>query len=196
MMLSKVVPPVIGGVTLFVGCPGSGKTTLARDCAFLDCEKNGRPIVVVDPSRVDQLKCFPHATGLEATVREAWGVGSHVAYTPQGEDEFDGLMAAARAGKDVILLLDELRFFASAHYLSRELTLACRMWKHSNLSVYGTTQHVGDLHAELLAVVTNLVVFRVTSPRGLERLQREYGLAPDVVSQLPQFEYLTVRVGF
>lgn len=180
------------GPTLIVGSPGTGKTTEARRLALQDVAATGFPLLAIDPAHVNTLEDIHHEKTLLGTIKRVWGEGQHTAYTPETETEFDTLMQAARAGTRIVLLIDELSFYASSHYLSPALSLLGRLYRYALAHVYTTTQHFGDLSQQLVAVSARIIVFRTVSPRALERLEREFGLPPERVKALPQYHRFVV----
>src|SRR5690349_12511531 len=106
------------GPTAFVGVPGSEKTKQALAAALEESKRTGWPILAVDPGRVWNFKEWPHAPTVEAVVNTLWEARQSVAWTTENMAEFDRVMEAARAAGRVIILIDEVRWFASAQYLS------------------------------------------------------------------------------
>ncbi len=186
------------GPVIIIGCPGSGKTTLAREMAIAEAERTGFPMLVIDSARVDQFKDVHHAPSVKDTILRIWGEGKHCAYTPEAPEDFDRLAAAARAGKRVIIVIDELKnVLPSVRSMSLPFQLAMRLWRHSEIQgIYATTQSYADAARPLRAVVSQWIVFRMTAPADLEALKQDLGLDPAEVASLPQFQKIERKVGF
>lgn len=186
------------GPEILLGCPGSGKTTEAVKRAKEESARTGYPILAVDPARAAQFLDWPRAATLKEAIEKLWKEGSHVAWTPENAEEFDSMMSAARAGRRIIIVIDELKFcLPSSRSMSLPFQLAIRLWRHADLpAVYATTQSYSDAARPLRAAVSNWVIFRMTAPGDLKALQEDFGLDADEISQLPKFTFKEQRSGF
>lgn len=186
------------GVAWYIGCPNSGKTTLARAHACQAARENGWPILVVDTEGVAQLSSFPRARCLEAAVRMVWAERQSCSLACPTPDDFAGLLRAARRPGRVNLLVDEAHAWLNARSDSSDaLIRLMRAHRHAKLRLFLTTQHLsGDIPQSALACSPELYVFRCTSPATLDRLRAHYGLCGTCVSNYSQFEYLRVFEGF
>jgi len=189
---------VVSGPVVLIGCPGSGKTTLARKLASEEVSRTGFPLLVIDSARVEQFQDLVHAATVRETIHRIWGQGLTTAFTPEKPEDFEKLAAAARAGKRCIILIDELKFvLPSVRSMALEFQLAMRFWRHSKLEgIYATTQSYADAARPLRAVVSRWIVFRMTAPQDLEALRQDLALDPAEIAALPQFQYKDVKVGF
>lgn len=184
------------GPTSLIGVPGSGKSTLALELARAAARRNHWPLLVIDPAGVWNFEGMVHAPSLEVVVEMLWTTREDVAWTPPSPAEFDRAMEAVRAGGRVVVLIDEVRWYASAQYLSRPLSVLARTWRHAEVLLYMTTQRFGDLHQDLVACLSELRVFRCSAPRDLERLSREFGIDREKVAGLGRHESIPHVVGF
>lgn len=185
-------------VAWMVGCPQSGKTSLAKHSARVAHLNRGWPVLIVDSAEVHNLADVPlHSTedAIEALWREPRG---HARVVPRDIEEMDRLMRAVRAGKRVVVVVDEAHFWLSAQSgVSGELVKLMRATQHAQVDLILTTQHLtGDVPQSALSCTTDLYVFRCTAPRVLQTLDREYGLEREQVRNLPQFHFLHVSTGF
>lgn len=187
------------------GLPGCGKSWRCRELAEGYSARDGRPIWALD-----QAKTFNTPTGpsfpvapspsLEAACRRIWD-GKHTLYSPAEEKEIDSIclflreMRERRQGHGVILLVDEIRYYSSSHFCSRELILAARQWRHLSLSIVANTQRIQDVNGELVAAATMVYTGCCKSPRILEYLRKEFGLDEAQVQALPERKFLETRIG-
>ena len=96
------------------------------------------------------------------------------------------------------LLIDEAHVWLSARSAVTDPMLRImRGHRHSKVRLFLTTQHLsGDVPQAALACSPVLHVFRCTSPATLERLEKQFGIQPARVRNLPQFNYLRLFEGF
>lgn len=198
------------GPVVLIGCPGSGKTHLARQLAGADVGRTGFPLLVIDSARVDQFQDLHHAQTVREAIERVWGQGLHTAFTPEAPEQFDRLAAAARAGKRCVILIDELKnVLPSVRSMSLPFQLAMRLWRHSEIEgIYATTQSYADAARPLRAVVSKWFVFRMTAPQDLEAIRQDLALEPAEIAALPSAKqcvdagrpvsdaYREVKVGF
>lgn len=185
-------------VAWYVGCPGAGKTTLAREHLAELVAANGWPAFVVDSQGVAQLDDVPHAATLDEALRVAFGAGEHVAYIPRGPLDFECIVRAALSAGRVNLLVDEAAFWITSHAgRTSPLMRLMRAHRHAPACLLLTTQHFsGDVSQQALSCAPRLYVFRCTSRAVLERLESDYGLDPAEVRALPRGKFFTLDSGF
>lgn len=194
--------PNLYSVSWVVGIPQSGKTTLAVARAIARARERRVPLLAVDPARVAQIRGFDRAgsaaQALEALYAPRSSTEPFVAYTPSGVEDLDALMSGARAGKDLVVLVDEAHYFLSAQSgSSAELVHCMREAQHSRTDLFLTTQHLsGDIPQSALSCTSRLHVFRCSAPRVLQLLEREFGLPRARVARLERFRFLTATIGF
>lgn len=182
-----------------MGVPYSGKTTLAVARALARARARGCPLVAIDPGRVKQFRGFPRASSPAELVelvyehREPFAV-----FSPAGVLELEEAIRALRAGKDVVLLVDEAHTYLSAQSgSSSELVHTLREGQHARADTFLVTQHLsGDVPQSALSCTTMLHVFRCTSPRVLRLLESEWGVPRARVATLPPYRFLSLRIGF
>jgi hypothetical protein len=184
------------GVYWYVGAPTAGKTTRALANLRADILATRRPALVVDSQAVGTLSDIPHYPTVRAAIEAVWRDGTHAAVTPSTVDEVSALAGAVRKGKRVHVLVDEARYWMSAHSITPELSRLMRVWQHSDISVHLTTQRLEDIHQDAIACTTRMYAFRTVSPRTLERLEREFGFDPQEIANLPRGEYKTWDASF
>lgn len=186
------------GVAWIVGCPQSGKTTLARWEASRLSRERGWPVLVIDAASVHNLADVPSATVDEA-ISALWKEPRGSArIAPRSLEEVDRACRAVRAGKRVVLLVDEAHYFLSAQSgVSSELLRLMRATQHAQAEVLLTTHHLtGDVPQSALSCTSRLLVFRCTSPRVLRVLETEFGFPRQEVRELPQYHYRVRSLGF
>lgn len=179
------------GVAWYVGAPQTGKTTAACVHARQWASELGRPILVVDSMGTRDFANLRHYDDLTELVEAVWTRGESAAIQPAQVADVDRVCNAARAGGDVVVLVDEAHFWTRA---SNPLLRLMRGTQHSRTRVLCTTQHLsGDVPQAALACDPDLFVFRTSSPRSLERLEREFGVPSDVARSLPRYGFLYWR---
>lgn len=186
------------GVRWFVGCPQSGKTTLARELASRLHRERGVPVLVLDAQEVHNFADVP-ARDLADVAATLWRhPRASVRVVPRNVEEVDRLCRAASAGGDLVVLVDEAHNWLSAQSgCSGELVRLMRTVQHARADLFLTTQHLtGDVHQGALSCTTELYVFRNTSPRVLQVLERDFGMDRARVQALPQFRCLRKVLGF
>ena len=188
----------INTVAWIVGCPQSGKTTLARVLAARRRAERGVPVLVLDSALVHNFTDVPLHT-IEEARHALWREprGS-CRIAPSSLDDVDRMCRAVQAGKDCIVLVDEAHFWLSAQSgVSSELTKLMRATQHARVDLYLTTQHLtGDVPQTALSCTSDLYVFRCTAPRVLQTLEREFSIPRETAGSLPQWSYIERRIGF
>lgn len=187
------------GVAYYVGAPASGKTTLARAHAIEAQRANGWPILVIDSEGVAQLRSFQRARSVAQAVDLVWGKPRRSAsFEPVTADEVAQLLAAVHRCGRVNLLVDEVHLWLSSRSaVTSPLLRLMRAHRHSQVRLFLTTQHLsGDVPQAALSCAPVLHLFRCTSPATLERLERTWGIPPELVRGLAQFEYVRHFDGF
>ncbi|HXG60290.1 MAG TPA: hypothetical protein VNO22_02845 [Planctomycetota bacterium] len=109
-------------------------------------------------------------------------------------DRAENLFAAILSVGNLVVVLDESRWYASAHSMPQSLRRVLRIHRALGVDLYFTTQHVADAAQELWAVTDVLLVFRTLSPRARDYLRREFGVARDPVD-LERGEFIELRMG-
>lgn len=84
----------------------------------------------------------------------------------------------------------------SAHSITPETSRLMRVWQHSDISVHLTSQRLEDIHQDAIACTTKLYAFRTTSPRTLERLQKDFGFNPEEIKVLQRGDYRVYDASF
>lgn len=185
------------GVYWYAGAPTAGKTTLAHQHLADDIRSNGCPALIIDSQRVWNFREIPHVTSVRDALVALYKDRCHVALSIDDPEQMDRLARGLRMGKSVNILIDEARYWLSAHQISRELSLLMRTsHQHSRCTIRCTTQRLEDIHQDGLACAQELYVFRCTSPRTLERLEREYGMDVKKVQTLERGQFITWKAGF
>ena len=188
------------GVYFYTGTTQTGKSIAALAAAWKHQDATGWPILIIDSQGVWNFEGYPHAKTVEEAVRRVWAVDEvgkpkekAVAFTPTDVAEVESLYSAARAGRRVILLCDECRFWLSARRLPDALSRALRVWAHSELVLLFTTQRLADVHGDALACHREIYVFKTVGRPDLDRLEDEYEVNRERVMALEDGRFLTVR---
>jgi hypothetical protein len=187
------------GVVWCIGCPGAGKTTLARSIAAQRARSTGRKLLVVDAEGDANFRALP--------------MGSTVSELPKllvehNAVSFDAMNAGKqelrrlptfieRAGK-LVVLVDGAHAVLDAHSSAGDVWVRLqRVHRHAELELIWTTHHLGgDVPQVVQACAPELYVFRTTSPAALKTLEREFGLEASRVRGLERGKYIKVEMGF
>jgi hypothetical protein len=159
-------------------------------------EATGWPMIVVDPALVDTWRDLPHERSIRPVIERAWRLRSHVAWETSDPESLDRLARAARLAGEAIIVIDELRPFASSSAVGTELVILARQHRHSGVHLLMGTQCIADVRTDLLAAVGVLWHGRITAPRLLDFLHREYGLDPAELQKLGRGEFVRTALGF
>lgn len=169
-------------VSVYVGSPGAGKTTLALRHAAELIQATGWPAIVVDLGAVSTFEAQPHVSSVREALEAAVGRGEHAYWTPRELGETEQLFAGVGAAREIVLLIDESHYLLARQRHAPELMRLMRAHRHRRVHVLLTTQALSnDVPQEALACAPTLYVMRTTALTSLERLEREYGLQPDAV---------------
>jgi hypothetical protein len=182
-------------VILVHGVPGCGKSPLARRKAIEWATATRYPILFVDPANVWTFKDIPHAKNI-AEVIKAFQAGRSVAWGPDDPEDFDQFCGIALRNGKCIILVDELRYYANAHYCAKNLVLLARTYRHRSVGLSFVTQRINDLHSDVRPCLTEIYTGRCTAPRVLDYLASELGIKPQEVVTLPRNTFLLTREGF
>jgi hypothetical protein len=192
---------VSGGVYIYVGKTQSGKTTKALADLGEDMQRDLRPALVLDLGPAVNFRAMHHAKDRSEVLEVLFGERRTVVYTPHGEEDFDALMGDVHAAGDVHVLMDEVRWVASAHRISNALTQALRGWAHGEfgpVTYRCTSQRPGDLHRDFYACLTgDLYAFKTDNKADLDRLAEYF--KPEDIAALPTLgrgEFKVYRGGF
>lgn len=180
----------------YVGCPHSGKTTLASVHARWIAEEIGYRVVVLDSEQVSDFRGLPHVAPQELPDL-VWKQRKIAAVTPRNLADVESVARIVRAGKDAVLLVDEASLWLSNRRCSEELLRVLRTTQHCRSRVLLTTQHFsGDIPQPALACAPDLFLFRTTAPRALEALSKHYDVDAAQVRALTRYSYLAKRTTF
>jgi len=183
------------GLYVYLGTTQMGKTYKALADAWATQAATRQPILIIDSQGARNFKEFPHTKTVEEVVEKVWAENPSdppvVVWTPGDDEEgFDSLMDAAREAGHLLLLVDEVSFWAS----NPKLRTLFRVWAHAEVTLLVTAQNVGtDLAQPLLACNPRLFLFRVTGPRTVDWALRYLDIPPTLARGLPPRHYLDRR---
>lgn len=188
------------GVYFYTGTTQTGKTKRALVDARAIADALGWPVLIVDSQGVWNFASYPHAKSVEELVRRVWAVDDRgrprepaIAFTPETPDEVELIFKAARAGRRVVLVCDEARYWLSARRMPDELSRALRTWAHSELVLLFTTQRLADIHGDALACHREIYVFRTVGRPDLETLWDEFEVKREDAEALAENEFGVIR---
>jgi hypothetical protein len=183
----------------YIGCPGAGKTTLAKAHAAALAQRGRKRLLLVDAEGDERFSSLPPAAELDELANV---LVTHAAA------RFDVVHASDEALRDLprwienrgrfVVLVDGAHELLSARSASGDAWVRLqRVHRHAELDLLWTTHHLGgDVPQVVQACAPDLYVFRTTAPAALATLEREYGLNPSEVRSLERGNFLRVRSGF
>jgi hypothetical protein len=182
------------GVAVYVGAPRTGKTTRALADARAAGRALGWPVLVLDlAGAVGRPPGFQRAANARAVLLRLLREREAVVWCPDDMDEATALLRALLAARParVVLLVDEWSFLfghtGHAGAPVRPLVALCRTWRHAQVRVLATTQHLsGDIPAAIWSCAPAWYVHRTTGPHSLQAAVR-LGIDPEAVRGLPEF---------
>jgi len=182
------------GIGWYAGVPGCGKTTLALEDAGALCRAHGWPVLAIDSTRAVQFLGHPHAATVDACLDALYGAPrAHAVFTPESADQVEELARGVRAGRRVVVLVDESAFWFNAQAGRQgELLRLMRGWRHAEVRLLLTTQHLsGDIPQEAWACDPRVAVFRQVAPAAFDVLRRRFGIEREEVERLEVGRYVT-----
>lgn len=167
------------GIIWCIGAPGSGKTFRALRLAESASDVLKRDVLVIDPVGTIRPNDIKLTGGRKCHLK-------HVGH------DLEAALPMITAAQNAIVVVDEahLLFSAGKRTSTHPVLVAMRTWRHRSIRLILTSQHVsGDVPQAAWACDPGLCVFRTTSRRSLELLEREFDLDPDAVRALPDRAY-------
>jgi len=162
----------------YYGTVRTGKTTLALKEALADAGASWYPLLIIDSmgaSTFDTIRSRYEVKGLPTVCDRVWRGGKHTLFMPRDPEEVEQLAAVAftmgHAGKRCAILIDETSAWFNAWARPPELSKLIRSHRHCGVSVYLTTQYLGDLSPAFLQCVEYHRIFQNSSPRALARIR-------------------------
>ena len=187
------------GVVWCIGCPGAGKSTLARAKAKAKCDELRRPLLVVNcegDREFDALPSCSTVAELPALIVRNRAVCFDALKASKPElRKLAGFLE--RAGPRVVLI-DGAHALLDAHSAAGDAWVRLqRVHRHAELELIWTTHHLGgDVPQVVQACAPELYVFRTTSPAALKALEAQFGLDPQKIRTLERGNFVKVELGF
>jgi hypothetical protein len=187
------------GIVWCIGCPGAGKTTLAKSIAAQRARQLNRKLVVVDAEGDAGFRSLPMASNV-GELPKLLAAHNAVSFDAMscGKQELRRLPTfLERAGK-LVVLIDGAHAVLDAHSSAGDAWVRLqRVHRHAELELVWTTHHLGgDVPQVVQACAPELYVFRTTSPSALKTLEKEFGLEMSRVRTLERGVYIKVEMGF
>lgn len=183
------------GIVWFCGKTQVKKTTHAVQLAFRAKDSGRGPILVIDSQGAWNFRTWPRAAGRRELYERVYGRGLDCAITPADVGDVEGIFRTVRKMGRAVVLTDEAKFWISKRRLPPEISLAGRSWAHSGALFLFTTQRIGDIHPDFLAIDCEIRVYRTLPGPDTDRLREEYGIKPEEVSALPVGAHMTIVNG-
>jgi hypothetical protein len=177
-------------IRYYVGIPDSGKTTLARRHLCEAITVTGLPAIIVDSMYAGNLADIPACRTVAEVVERVWREGKHARYVPAGEADLSRLCDVVTAGKDCLLLIDEIARWASNRSMPDSLERLLRGYRHHRVSLLATTQAPVDLHQLARQCASDVYCFRIVSANAADLLEREWGFPPAALRALGRGAFL------
>lgn len=177
-------------VALYCGVPGAGKTTLAVRHGILDSLMTGYPLVILDSEGTHPCDQAKPMASLRELISSAFGGEGLYSYIPTEEEEIDHFFEAVRIGGRVVVVVDEVSYWANAHRTPKSLARVLRTHRHCNALIHATTQYPGDVSPLVWHSKTDVFIFRTEAKRAVERVVEECALEPEEIKTLKQGEFL------
>lgn len=192
-----------GGVKGYVGVPRCGKTTKATADAREDAARTRFPIVTLDLGSALSFAALPHASCADEVLYDAYVRRVHPkVWTPASLAEREKFWAVVMEFGAVHVIADEIYHLTSKdrrQALDPTLSLAVTKWGHGKrgpASYYLTAQRPKFIHRDLWHAFDVLYVFRLMKGVDADRIEHEFGLPPEVTTNLERGEYEPVQLGF
>jgi len=97
----------------------------------------------------------------------------------------------------VVMLVDEIRFYANPRHVSQPMVELARRERHAKVSLGYTTQSYSDVSRDLNCVIDDFFLFRHVSIQDLDEIERRWGKETRAeVETLPPRKYVHRKVGF
>ncbi len=190
-----------GGVELFVGVTGSGKTTKAK---WRQAEESGRwkiPCVTLDLEHAADWQHMEHAAGVVEVLEDLYVKRRNPRiWTPKTEAERLTFFDAVAHWGGASILVDGLPMIADAHYLEEPFRQAMYRHRHGRLQLpvywFLVAQRASLIHRHVFAACRRVYVFRQAPGADADRIKHEYGIDPSRSTALKRGIYEPVELGF
>lgn len=169
--------------TGFYGDVRTGKTTAALAEARAEAGAAGLPLLIIDSlgsQTFDDIRPACELKTVRAVCERVWRAGRHALFMPSDPEEVEALAQVAftmgheKPPRSCVVLIDETSPWFNAWLRPRWLTLLLRAHRHCYVSVFLTTQYLGDLSPAYLQCVERHRIFRNSSPRALARIKETF----------------------
>lgn len=178
----------------FAGTTQVKKSKHANAMAWAARDADGRGIMVIDSQRVWNFREYPHAADRAALYLAVYGRRGVCAYTPKDVEEVEAIYRTVLdQPRPIALLMDEAFFWCNRKKMANDIKLALRNWAHHGSTLLFTTQRIGDIHEDALAVDGEIRVYQTISRKDQERLWDDYDIKAEEVKGLPVGSYVTIR---
>lgn len=176
----------MSGPVGILGCPGSGKTTLARRLASDIVARTGAPLLVIDTGAVENFTDIPHAQDVDDLIEMVWTDGVHAAYTPKDPEEFETVCGAIIGGRNVVVLIDELKnVIPPGHPMRANCRRILSEWRRILAGAFVTSQLYHDSGRALQGLASEWYFFRMLGPEDQRDIRADHGIEPEVIANLP-----------
>jgi GTPase SAR1 family protein len=184
---------------LIFGKVGSGKTTLAEKLAEkMSRSKGDKQIIIFDLNEEHEGHDATTAAGVELLLTK--GI-RRIVYRPMwGLDDIwgdvDKVFAVAWEYGEVILLVDEAEIWIGAkdYHVRRSNFLRCvQFGRHRLIDMICCSRRIVELNIFVRAQATEVITFRQTERRDLDRLE-DIGFDAGAVKSLGEHKFLSLKL--
>lgn len=173
------------GVRLYCGMPRTGKTSLALVQIAAQIHATGLPVLGIDSTGAENLRKYPHAPSVQAAIDGVWLNGAHTFYIPKDEKEFEQLIGATGAAGNCILFIDEIGFWIKGGgWIPPRLAEIFRAFHHKQISMYATSQTIGDFAPLARMCATEFYCFRVSDGDAASRIEKTFNFKAQEIGAL------------
>lgn len=190
-----------GGVELFLGVTGSGKTTLAKKRQAEESARWKMPSVTMDLESAADWQDVPHAESVKEVLESLYvrRVSPRV-WTPKTESERTLFFNTVAHWGGASILIDGLPMIFDAHNLDEQFRQALYRHRHGRLRlpVYWllVAQRASLIHRHVFAACRMVYVFRQAPGTDADRIFHEFDIPPDVSTKLERGKHEPITLGF
>jgi hypothetical protein len=196
-----------GGVDIFLGVTGSGKTTLARVRQGEDCARLGLLPVTLDLESAADWAAYPHAQSVDEVLHCLYVLkAAPRIWTPRDIGERTKFFKLASHWGRVAIVVDGLPMICNGDYFEPEFRNALYRWRHGKLGPgvwYLTAMRASLTHRDTFSACRRVLVFKQAPGADAGRMWKEFKI-PEGNPKIPgsgstafvRGQHETIELGF